>query len=64
MRELSINEIGFVTGGEITCTVGTSGANCTGSAQSWGDVLFKAYDDAKAATTDAIEAVANWFKSL
>lgn len=31
MRNLNQFEVSDVSGGEITCTVGTSGVNCTGT---------------------------------
>ena len=61
MRTISVNEINFISGGEIICTVGTSGANCTGSATELGDVIFGAYDYARLKVTDAFEAIASWF---
>jgi len=38
MRELNVSEINEVNGGEwedITCTVGTTSASCTGSLGMW-----------------------------
>ena len=44
MRELKVNELSVVTGGEwedITCTAGTDGVNCTGSAGDIADGVRK-----------------------
>jgi hypothetical protein len=41
-----------VAGGELTCTIGTSGVNCTGSLTDWSDTFFGAYDYAVRGTTD------------
>lgn len=35
MRELTNNELAAVSAGDLTCTGGTSGFNCTGSVQDW-----------------------------
>lgn len=35
MRNLNMFEVGDVSGGEMTCTAGTSGVNCTGTASDW-----------------------------
>ncbi len=35
MRNLNQFEVSDVSGGEITCTVGTSGVNCTASTGEW-----------------------------
>ncbi len=44
MRNLTVFEVGKVTGGELTCTAGTSGVNCTGSAADWKKAYDKAVD--------------------
>ena len=65
MRVLSMNELCFVSGGaDVSCTAGTSGANCTVSGTVSSDDVFAAYDRAVAATSAAIEAAVKWFKSL
>lgn len=50
-----------VQGGELTCSAGTSGVNCSGTLSDWGN----AYDSAVDWTSrNVIEPVANFFKSL
>lgn len=57
MRELTHNELAFVSGGELVCTasVGPGGASisCTGSLSDW-----------KNALTEAANAVADFVSSL
>lgn len=63
MRNLSSLEVAGVCGGlrpagDINCTIGTSGVNCTGTLSQWAD----AYDAAVDWTSrNVIEPVANWF---
>lgn len=35
MQTLTLQQAAHVTGGELTCTVGTSGVNCTGKLSDW-----------------------------
>lgn len=52
MRNLTSNELQSIGGAEIECTVGTSGVNCKGTLQEFGDALFGAYDNAVSSLTD------------
>ncbi|MHB8310259.1 MAG: hypothetical protein ACYDCY_07585 [Metallibacterium sp.] len=44
MRNLNLFEVRNVSGGEMTCTAGTSGVNCTGTASDWKNVYDSAVD--------------------
>ena len=55
MRELIMEELTTVAGGDIECTVGTSGINCTGTTTEFLDELFGAYDNAVESFTDFFE---------
>lgn len=58
MKTLNDSEIKIVSGGELSCTAGTSGVNCSGTLSDWG----QAYDDAVDwVSRNVIEPVANWF---
>ncbi|HET7332248.1 hypothetical protein [Dyella sp.] len=58
MKTLNESQLELISGGELSCTVGTSGVNCTGTLSDWAD----AYDEAVDWTSrNIIEPVANWF---
>jgi hypothetical protein len=62
MRELTISEIGFVSGAGDDCSSGDSGANSYGSindTSSVGDEIIELYEGLVAATSHIIERVAN-----
>lgn len=50
MRALTNNEMMEISGGELNCTAGTSGVNCSGSLSDW----KAAYDAVVRATADAM----------
>lgn len=50
MRTLTKDEMMDISGGELECTAGTSGVNCTGSLSDW----KKAYDALVSAAADAM----------
>lgn len=52
MHILDCYEMDRVSGGEIVCSAGTSGVNCSGTISDWGDAIFGAYDYAVQGTTD------------
>ena len=62
MRELTMSEIGMVTGGGGTCT-SDEGNNLAGigDSESFGDYLINIYDGLVAATSYIIEQVAESF---
>jgi hypothetical protein len=58
MKTLNSCELAAVFGGELSCTVGTSGVNCTGTLSDW----KAAYDSVVDWTSrNVIEPVANFF---
>lgn len=62
MRELTMEEIGFVTGGTGVCTPGDGGGNNYGGitdTASLGQDLIDAYEGLVAATSYIIERIAN-----
>ena len=62
MRELTMSEIGFVSGAGDDCSSGDSGANSYGSindTSSMGDEIIELYEGLVAATSHIIERVAN-----
>lgn len=52
MNVLSDGELKYVAAGELQCTAGTSGVNCTGSLSDWSKAISSAYNAAVDATTD------------
>ena len=61
MRNLNMEEITSVSGGELVCTISTSGIGCTGTVREWTDELFGAYDNAVSSFTDFFEWVDDVF---
>jgi len=62
MRELTISEIGFVSGAGDDCSSGDTGANSYGSindTSSVGDEIIELYEGLVAATSHIIERIAN-----
>ena len=55
MRELIKEEITTVSGGDLECTIGTGGINCTGTLIEFADEIFGAYDNAVSSFTDFYE---------
>ena len=58
MKTLNESQFELVVGGELSCTVGTSGVSCTGTLSDWEDAYDKAVDWT---SRNVIEPVANWF---
>lgn len=52
MRHLTNNELAAVSAGELTCTVGTSGINCSGNASDWGAFIDAVADAIKEFISD------------
>lgn len=44
MRNLNMFEVDSVSGGEMTCSVGTSGVSCTATVSEWKTVYNNAVD--------------------
>jgi hypothetical protein len=47
MRHLTNNELAAVSAGDLTCTVGTGGINCSGSTKDWGAFIDAVADAVK-----------------
>lgn len=58
MKTLNGSQLELVAGGELSCTVGTSGVNCTGTLSDWADAYDKAVDWT---SRNVIEPIADWF---
>ena len=63
MRKLIKEEVSSVSGGELECTIGSAGVNCSGTMEEWGDAIFGAYDDAVSSFTDFFEWMDEVFSS-
>lgn len=64
MRELTLSEIGLVSGGGDNCSSGDAGGNNYGGitdTQSVGDEIIEIYEGLVAATSHIIERVAGAF---
>jgi len=44
MRNLNLFEVRNISGGEMTCTVGTSGVNCSATVSEWKSAYDSAVD--------------------